>query len=80
MDDDINVISNIVIMVIRIMLPSRPKHDVNMVNIKSVPASGRYIGALLKPCPRSFDVDIDIIEFSNCIPFLLFQFMILSIL
>ena len=49
----------------RIIHPINPKLEEKVVKIKSVLASGKYRGVLLKPNPNSPAADIAIKELSN---------------
>ena len=65
---------------IKAKTPIRPKLFAYIGNIKSEYASGMYIGVFFKPVPVRPPVPIAIRLFSSCIPSLICQFNILSIL
>lgn len=76
----IKLISKNIIKLISNRAPINPKHELNTVNMKSVCISGKYIGTEFNPCPNNPAEPIAIKELDNCIPLLLDQFNILSIL
>ena len=60
--------------------PINPKLEAKTEKIKSVPASGKYSGVLLNPCPNRPLEPIADNELVSCIPLPDCQLIILSIL
>ena len=75
-----NFKSKKVINTIKVAEPKKPKLLANTANIKSVCGSGKYIGVLFIPYPKSPPLPIDVIPFSSWYPLPLDQSSNLSTL